>query len=184
LGEKNVGGFDIAMDEPLGVGMRDACEDLTHRDDGFRGRQGALALDQLSERAAFHVFENDVGCVERKPHFVDRHDIGMRQAARRASLPQEPVETILATFATDGEPLDGDEPAQLRVRREIDGTLCASTQYANDAKPSDNVGGRRSLGRSSGFHGIGASSWAPGRRAPLPPYGPAPGNFRDFPAIV
>ena len=72
--DQDIGGLEVAMQQPLVVGEVDGTADCRHH---LRPARRQRALGQpLRERVPLHVFHAEIGVAVCLPHFVDGHDRG------------------------------------------------------------------------------------------------------------
>src|SRR5260370_37643243 len=78
-------------------------------------RQGRLAGDQLFEALTLEIFHNDKGSAARFGHFVNGDDVGVLQAAGRASLAVKAFQQVAAFRNSGSYRLDGDSASDERI---------------------------------------------------------------------
>ena len=133
FGDKNVGGLDIAMDDPFAVGR-------VQRVDHFEAqcqRSGdieRLRADVLAKRHAGEQFHHQERMVRRLAHVVHGANVGMAESRRGARLA---LETLSLRLGREGlrQHLDGDDLAGL-VHGLVDagGTALSYRGTASDAR--------------------------------------------------
>ena len=86
LGQEQVLGLEVPVDDALVVGGGEAEQDLDAVVDGLPHRQGAGG-EPIAERLALEQLRHDVGCTVRLSDVVDDDDVGMVQRGSRLRLP-------------------------------------------------------------------------------------------------
>jgi hypothetical protein len=88
--EQDVGGLDVAVDEPVGVGRVERRRDLVEDFDRAPWLEPALAPDQLIEVGALDESHRQVQPARLLPRVVHGDDVGMLDLRREPGLPPEP----------------------------------------------------------------------------------------------
>ena len=118
--DEDVVGLDVAVDDPVLVGVPEGGEDLA----GVRDRDGngarAARHDQLLERAALDVLHHDEVRPVDDAAVVDRDDVRMRQPGRMGGLAPEPLHELLVARVPLVQDLHGHAPAELLILGEPD----------------------------------------------------------------
>ena len=112
--QHDVGGFEIAVDEPLRVRLVERTANLDRDAQGFGGGNRS-AFDPLIERLAAQQFHHQVADAVLLPYIVKRANMRMVQARNRPSLALEALPQIVAAADLRGENLDGHLALQSRV---------------------------------------------------------------------
>ena len=132
-GDHQVGRFDVAMDDALGVGAGKPRRDLDRIVDGLFNLQTA-APDFLLEGFAFvagHGDEEFPLAIPGLADFVDRTDIRMIEGRRGPGLVQKALAVVLAV-EMGGKELEGGEPAEPEVTGLVDDTHPATPELLED----------------------------------------------------
>ena len=128
----DVGGLDVAMDDPLGVGggkpRRNLGRDVEHARAAQRAG-GQILLERLS----LQQLHGDKRLSVLLASFVDRADVRMVQRGGRARLVQEPIDR--GSIVRDGrrQQFDGDLPLEGDVLGPVDDTHPPGPQLIADA---------------------------------------------------
>ncbi len=122
LGEQDVLGLHVAMNQVATVGVVERFAGLPHQADSLGDGERALAGEPLAQGLALHV-RHDVERPGRRfaggAGVEQREDMGVLKRGQNLDLAQE----ALGGFAGDGvgsQNLDGDGPVVLLITREID----------------------------------------------------------------
>jgi len=89
-GPEDVGGFDVAVDDPVGVGISQRLGDLAGDAGGFVERQGTPAEEHVPQVLALHVFHDDRGQPAVGDNVVDRDDVRVLEPGGRPGFPKHP----------------------------------------------------------------------------------------------
>ncbi len=128
LGDKNICGLDVAMDDALAVGGVERVGDLdTQSDQGFCVERPAF--DAMLERLAFEKFHGDKSQAVLLVDFVNGADIGMIQSRGCLRFALKTAERLLIFGDIVGQELEGDEPAQLKVFGFVDYAHASAAQF-------------------------------------------------------
>jgi hypothetical protein len=117
--KQHVGGLDVAVYQPLGVGGGQRRADLDRELGGPAGRQPALAVEQLGQALARHVLHHQVELFGVGAAVEHGHDVGMAQPGRGAGLPLEPLHERRVLGVGRAEHLDRDLPLQHPVGGQV-----------------------------------------------------------------
>ena len=118
VGDEDVLGLQVPVDDPLLVRGREAVDDLERVVDRLARRELAAREDR-PERLALEQLLDDVGRALVRADVVDRGDVGMVQDARRLGLLLEPAQPVGVGGEGGGQDLDRHVAAQARVLRAI-----------------------------------------------------------------
>ncbi len=123
LGEQDVGGLHVSVDDPAAVCMREPVQDLARRFHALRVRKLARAHG-LAQRPAADVLVGD----------VDVTAVGTEAVRAQATLVAQPRGSLGLTLGSIGRlalarnDLEGDREPVCLVAREPDGSRCAAAQ--------------------------------------------------------
>ncbi len=134
--EQDIGGFEVAMDDALGVGMGDRIENRPHDADCLDRRQCAAVAQELGQIFARHVLENQVDIAVRLTRLENRDDIRMAQLADRSCLVKQHL-ILRRVGAADVNGLDRDFALQLGVETEVNRTLRPPSQFLTQFKTAN-----------------------------------------------
>ena len=90
LGEEDVSGLDVSVDEAACVGCVDCRGDLGEKADGAFGVERALLVEQLPQVGSLDVAHRDEQGAVRLAGLEDRDDIRVVERSGELRLPQEP----------------------------------------------------------------------------------------------
>ncbi len=133
LGDENVCRFDVAVQQPLAVRVREAVADLSGVVDGDRLRQFSVGGDHLAERWAVDEFHHDVVRVAFTSDVVGVDDVGMRKTGGGFGFLIEAAHEFLIGGVLLAQDFDGDAPPQQRVGSAIHGRHTALSELAIEA---------------------------------------------------
>ena len=94
------------------------------------GGQGTARAEPLAERLALHVAHDEEDEAARLADAMDRDDVRVREAGRRARLAQEPLARRVGAREVRRQHLDGDVAVELHVAREVDDPHAAAAELA------------------------------------------------------
>ena len=144
IGDEDVGGLDVAMDDALGVGGVEAVGDF----DGEREQRFVFERtsgDELLEGDAVEVLHGEESLVAMFADFVDGADVWMIEGRGGASLAAEALEGLRVAREFVGKKLERDEASELGVFRFVDDTHPAAAELFDNAVVRDDLAnqGRR-----------------------------------------
>ncbi len=124
------------MHDARRMGRLQAVEHIGHQGHGLVRRAAALLRQVLGQRAAGHIFKNDVGLLALHVGLKHGHDVRMRQAAHMAGLTQPLFQHARSALPLHGrQQLDGHLALQARVVRQPHTGLRPPAQQAPEFKP-------------------------------------------------
>ena len=138
LGDENVGGLDVAMDDAFGVGGVEGVGDL----DGERENRLGLhrpAADAVLEGQAVEKLHGDEGLLAVFSDFINRADVGMVESGRGAGLAAETFEGLRVLGKILGQEFEGDEAAEFGVFRLVNHAHAATAEFFDDAVVRDGL---------------------------------------------
>src|ERR1700675_4865047 len=138
LGDKNVCGFDVAMDDPFGVGRVQRIGNLNRQAEQNVGLEG-LSGDPMLERQSIQKLHHDEGLTILLPDFIDRADIGMVEGRGRLRLPLEASQCLGILGDIIGEKFQGDKSAQSYILGLVDDAHSAASDLLHNAIVRDSL---------------------------------------------
>ncbi len=141
--DEHVGGLEVAVDEPLLVGvldgvadLRDQCEPLARAEPLFAGvsRDGARVLDQLHRDERARAVEH-----RRDPGLEDLRDPRVLEAAQELALVREPARALGVRRPPD-QHLEGDVSLRRALLGAVDLAHAAVTEQGDHAVAGDLFG--------------------------------------------
>jgi len=130
LVQQHVAGVEVEVNHVLLVGRGDAVQDRSDQRADPLQRQGAVLAQDVAQRLALYVLEDQVGQSPELAGVVDEYDVGMAQPARDASLQRRAAVLVQPSqfrFARVQQ-LDGDQALQRRVVSQVDRALGAPAE--------------------------------------------------------
>ena len=88
-------GFDIPMEDMIGMDMLYGLAELGDIVDGFLIGQRASLIDNLLEGASRHEVHHDIGCAVRIKDIVNVHNVGVVEFEKGACLIVETLAILL-----------------------------------------------------------------------------------------
>ena len=128
LGDEDVGGAQVAMEDLVLVRVLDALQDLHRVGQGARDVEALLAVEHRLQALALDVLHDDEEDALDALGGDDADDVRMIEGGQEARLLQQVVE-VAALAVGD---LDGDLLVDPRVLREEDGAEAAGAQIGED----------------------------------------------------
>lgn len=108
-GDEEIFRLEVAMDDGLFVCGCESTGDLHALVDGFPNRQGT-GPQQLTQRAAFEQFRDQVGGAVEGAELIDREDVGMVESRSRPRLLLKTPQSLGIRRGERGQDFDGDVP--------------------------------------------------------------------------
>ncbi len=127
LVDHQVGRLDVAVNDRHPVRVAGRGGELFDPAQLVGLRDGRLAANQLRQRFALDVLHDDVRLRLVVAEVVHRDDVGVSEGGRRTRLAHEAFSRI-GDVEIAGEHLDGDETAEDRVVRGVDGAHAAAPE--------------------------------------------------------
>ncbi len=132
-GDEDVGGLDVAVDEPGAMGDIERPRHLLEDHHRGVGREAALAADHPLQVAAGDIPHGHVEDVLDLTGVVDGHDVGVVKARRQDRLVQEHSAERAVGALLGGEELEGDVALQGQLHRPIYGAHATAADDGLDA---------------------------------------------------
>ncbi len=144
MGEQDVGGFDVAVQQAAVVGViertRDGADDVAHLVDRHAVR--VALFHQPAGIGALDIIHGNPELTVEFAAVVDSDDVRMPQRCGQIGFPVEPVAEFAIRGDRLGEDLDHIAPRQPGVQRQIDLGHTAGAE-----RPQDGVAGKRRTAR-------------------------------------
>ena len=137
LGDENVARLDVTVDDPLGVGVVQALEDLGDNGDRDRERQHLGLGDEVLERLAVHELHRDKVDLALGPEVDHVDDVLVLQAGRALGLPLEAEDEFLILGQVGVQLLDRHHPVERGLDRLVERSHPAPPDHVLDLKVSD-----------------------------------------------
>ena len=87
--QEDVGGFQIAVSDPLAVGLGQPAQRLADDVQYARGGETGPFVDQIGQRLSLQQLRHQIRHAAVDPEVRDRDDVGVRQRGQRPRLPLE-----------------------------------------------------------------------------------------------
>ncbi len=129
------------MHDARQVRRRERVGQRTRRREDRVGRWTLRARNLVAQRPSIHVFGGDVDGPVQLLERIDRADARVGQTRRRARLAFQPFAVCRISGELGRQGLEGDRPAETRVKRQIDAPHSATTDLvANFVGAEDGTG--------------------------------------------
>jgi hypothetical protein len=128
VGEQDVLGLDVAVDDAGVVGCAERGEHRLHDLQGLAGAEPALLPHQVTQGPARHVLHRQEHGAVVGALVVDGDDVGVGQPGGRLGLADEPGHELLVLGQLRMHHLDGDRAVEPAVQGEVDGGHAATRQ--------------------------------------------------------
>ncbi len=135
LVEQEVGGFDVAVDDPSHVRVLERGRDLPSDVDGLRRGESLAGVEQASEASASQELEHHERHVVVAP-VVHRHHVRVVQRGRDLRLGAEPPQETGVVREGEVEHLHRDAAAEPNVVGHVDATARARADRREQAVPA------------------------------------------------
>lgn len=132
LSQKQILGFDVAMDDALSVRGGKAFRDLRYVLQDHPLRKRVLASQACAERLPFQQLGDDVGNLAMPADVVDRQDVGVAERGRHPSLSFESFEAGRVRNDRRRQNLDRDVAAEAGVTGAIDSAHASRSEQRDD----------------------------------------------------
>ena len=159
--DQDVGGLDVAVNDPLGVGGAEGGRDLLAPGHDLADRRAlARLLEELFEVRPGDELQDEEGAPLGLADFVDLDEVGVRQGRGSPGLDREALEGLLGPGSAREELLDRDEAIQLRIPGAIDDAHSAASQLSLELVAAEEGGRQRpapaggDLGQPLQLHGV------------------------------
>ncbi len=139
-GDKNVGWFDVAVDDIFGVSGVESVGDVDGKfENGFE-IEGS-AGDGVLERFAFEALHGDEGFAVFLTDVVDGANVGVIEGGCGSCFTLKTGECLRIFCDGVGKKFERDETAQARVFAFVDDTHAATTEFLDDAVMGNSLAG-------------------------------------------
>ena len=170
LGDKDVGGLDVAMDDSFRVRCVQRIGNLNsqgQQDFQLERSPGNAVL----QRQAVKEFHDDEGLAVLLINFVDGADIRVVQGRRRLGLALKTPQGLGITGNIFRQKLQGHETAQLQVFGLVDNAHAAAAELFNNAVMRDGLADHGTVSRALQVYVLAGveSIWRPGSGPGLHP---------------
>ena len=147
VGDDDVAGLHVAVDDAVLVGERQRRRDLRADGGGLFGRESAVLEDELADGRTLDVLHDDEVRLALFAPVVDRDDVGMVQVRGRPRLPSEALDEGVVGGELRKQHFERDGPVEQLVMGEIDLRHPAARDMTDDfvAIAEDLFGHWRSL---------------------------------------
>src|SRR6267378_7849378 len=131
-GDENIGGLNVAVNDPFGVGSIQGIGDFDAN--GNHGVQfhGPARDDELEGRAVEKLHSDETLAVV-LADFINGANVGVVQSGSGASFAAETLESMRVTDQIVGEEFESDKAAEVGVFGLVDDAHAAAAQLFNDA---------------------------------------------------
>ena len=136
LGDENVRGLDVAVDDPLRMGRVERIGDLNRQTKQNISVDG-LAGDEMLQRHPVEKLHDQEGVAILLPNFMNSADIGMIESGSRLRLPLEARQGWGVFDNLIGQKLQGHISVEGYVFCLVDHTHAATTEFLEDAVVRD-----------------------------------------------
>ena len=138
LGNEDVAGLDVAVDEPELVRRVESVRDLCHQPKGAGRLEGRFAPENLPKIGPLDVLHSEIEMAPRLTGGDCRDDIRVLEACRKHALALEPLAEARIVARPGSDDLHGDGVARLDRLGEVHLPHRARAQRLTDSKPADN----------------------------------------------
>jgi hypothetical protein len=142
VGDQDVGGLDVAVDEPARVRDVERAADLHEDRRGAAWVEPAGALDERAQVGALDEAHRDEQQAVDLARVVDRHDVRVLERRGDPRLALEALAEVLVGREVRRDDLEGDRAVEREVRRPVDDAHPATPGDALDPVAADDVAGR------------------------------------------
>ena len=129
LGDKNISGFDVTMNDAFDVGSIEGIGNLDGNGDNTLRIERARGY-QIFQRYTIHVLHGDERLAVVAPNFVDGADIRMVERRCASRFTAKAFERLRVLRCAFGEKLQSDKPAEF-----VDPGLCKPHPYRRCLAP-------------------------------------------------
>jgi len=136
LGDEDVGGFDVAVDNVFGVGGVESFSNL-HSDVEQTVEFERLSGDEVLEGGAVEELHGDEGAAVFFADVVDGADIGVVESGGGFGFAAEALEGLAVGGEFFGEKFEGDEAIEAGVLRFVNHTHTATAEAFENAVVGD-----------------------------------------------
>ena len=128
--EQDVVRLHVAVHDAASVRVGERPRHLAQHARRVGRRERAARAESLAERLALHVAHDEEDEAARLADAMDRDDVRVREAGRRARLAQESLARLGGAREVRRQDLDGDVAIELHVAREVDDAHAAAAELA------------------------------------------------------
>ena len=144
-GQEHVGGFEVAVKQPAPVQRGQRVEHRTRDREHFR-RRHRTAHEPRGQRFAVEQLHHQKGLSVDFVEFVQRADVGVAHACRRARLPSEPFARRRVGQDVRPDHLDRHRPVQPFIMRRVDDAHAAPADETGHTVSANSLEGHPDRG--------------------------------------
>ena len=146
LGDQDVGGLDIAMDDAASVGGRDCASHVGGDTRRLARRQRAVSAQERGQVLAIDIVHDDVGARRIHPEVMHGHHVRAAERGHGARLKFKPGHEVRVTAVLGSEQLDGNIASKLSVGGAIDrGHAALAQQFDQAISPAEDASDLRQI---------------------------------------
>ena len=166
VGEKDIAGLDVAMDEPVGVCRVERCPELRGDISRLVRVERAIPGQDGPEIRAAHIPHREVQQVADAARLEDRHHVRMVQRGRQTRFALETSSEVWVVRKLGRNDLEGDLASEIDLLGQIDDPHTATAELTPDPKAAKN---RSVLYETRQTVSVRAAAWVRHRdRSPRP----------------
>jgi hypothetical protein len=135
-GEKYVRWFQVAMDDPLAVGVLDGQGERRDHPGGHRGRRRLMHQPPV-QAFATHIFLDDERSALVAPGAENLDDIGVLEPGQGRRFDQQPGSLRRGAGELRPEKLEGDPAAEIELLGQVDHAHAAPAAFSQNHEPRD-----------------------------------------------
>jgi hypothetical protein len=156
--QQHVLGFHVAVDDVVGVRVRQSGGDGGADAHDFFWRQVTIALNALLERFALDQFHGEKEIAVALADVVAGDDVGVVELGRGAGFQEESADVFLVFRQASGQDLQGDDAVERNLAGLVDGAHAAFAQFRDQFVVADARGLAAAAGHTVSLCAIPADS--------------------------